>query len=137
MPSLPFATDERRLQDEEHLRLLVLLHYAMAAISLVPLLFFSLFFSLFSSVFLGLQQQSGGAAPFGVFRVLHALAILILAAQVVLNILSARSIQARRRRLLSLVTGGMNCLQFPLGTVLAIFTHIILTRISVVRLYRD
>jgi hypothetical protein len=53
----------------------------------------------------------------------------------VLNLLTWRSLKARHGRTLTLVTAGLNCLFMPLGTVLGIFTFIVLLRPSVKELY--
>jgi hypothetical protein len=49
----------------------------------------------------------------------------------ILTIVSGRSIKRRRWRLFSLVIAGICCLNMPLGTVLGVFTFIVLLRDSV------
>ena len=51
------------------------------------------------------------------------------------NIISARFMQKRRRRLFSLVIAGIDCAWFPIGTVLGVFTFLVLLRTSVKLLY--
>jgi hypothetical protein len=41
----------------------------------------------------------------------------------------------RRGRIFSLIVAGLNCLCFPFGTVLGVFTFVILLRDSVVEVY--
>lgn len=60
---------------------------------------------------------------------------LLLAASVILNILSGIYLRKRKHRTFSLVVAGMNCLGFPLGTILGVFTIIVLDRQSVKELY--
>jgi len=55
----------------------------------------------------------------------------------IVNFLSARFIKARRHRAFSLVVSGFNCLHMPLGTVLGVFTFIVLGRESVREIYED
>jgi hypothetical protein len=53
----------------------------------------------------------------------------------ILTIVSGRLISLRRRRTFSLVVAGINCASFPFGTVLGVFTFIVLARPSVRALY--
>jgi hypothetical protein len=53
----------------------------------------------------------------------------------VLNLLSGLFLRQRKHRTFSLVVGGLNCLQIPFGTVLGIFTIIVLSRNSVRQKY--
>eukprot|EP01031_Cornospumella_fuschlensis_P021810 gene21810-26738_t len=48
----------------------------------------------------------------------------------ILNLLSGRFLQTRKHRMFSMVTAGLNCLQMPLGTVLGVFTLVVLNRDS-------
>ena len=50
--------------------------------------------------------------------------------------LSARFLRGRRHRTFSLIVAGINCLGIPLGTILGVFTLIVLLRPSVRTLYR-
>jgi hypothetical protein len=43
----------------------------------------------------------------------------------------------RRYRMFSMLIAGLNCLQVPLGTVLGVFTLLVLSRESVQELYPD
>ncbi|MEN8754821.1 MAG: hypothetical protein ABF332_02550 [Akkermansiaceae bacterium] len=51
--------------------------------------------------------------------------------QIVLNFLTARAIAQRHKPLLVQITAGINCLSIPLGTVLGVFTYVILARPAV------
>jgi hypothetical protein len=53
----------------------------------------------------------------------------------VLNLISGLCLRARKGRTFSLVVAGINCLHIPLGTVLGIFTIVILSRESVREVY--
>ena len=53
----------------------------------------------------------------------------------VLTILSGRYIAQHRRRMFSMVIAGINCASFPLGTLLGVFTFIVLLRPSVKAMY--
>jgi hypothetical protein len=53
----------------------------------------------------------------------------------ILTIVSGRAIARRRWRTFSLVMAGVNCLWVPIGTVLGVFSFIVLMRGSVAALY--
>ena len=53
----------------------------------------------------------------------------------ILNVISGFYLRARKGRTFSLVVAGFNCLHIPAGTVLGVFTTIVLLRDSVRELY--
>ena len=53
----------------------------------------------------------------------------------ILTILSGRGLARQRGRTFSLVVAGINCLSVPLGTILGVFTFIVLMRPSVQAIY--
>ncbi len=129
------------LQDEEHLRLLSIFHYIVgglaALFSFFPLLYggFGLFMLYASS---HPQMQQGEPPPafvgwiligFGcfLFFVGEALAVCIL--------LAGRFIARRRRYWFAFATACVECLFFPFGIILGVFTIIVLSRASVRRLF--
>ena len=54
-----------------------------------------------------------------------------LVALSVCNALSGHYIRKRKNRIFSFIISGINCMQFPLGTALGVFTFIVLSRESV------
>jgi hypothetical protein len=55
----------------------------------------------------------------------------------IVTIISGRKMAARKSRIFSIVVGGVNCISFPLGTALGVFTIIVLSRSSVKMLYES
>jgi hypothetical protein len=53
----------------------------------------------------------------------------------ILTIFSGRCLARQRRRAFSLVVAGLNCLAIPFGTILGIFTFIVLLRPTVAMRY--
>jgi hypothetical protein len=53
----------------------------------------------------------------------------------ILTIYSGRCLQTHRHRTFSLVMAAIHCLWMPLGTILGVFTFVVLSRQSVIRLY--
>lgn len=56
---------------------------------------------------------------------------VFLVALCVCNALSGHYIRKRKNRIFSFIIAGINCMHFPLGTALGVFTFIVLTRESV------
>ena len=53
----------------------------------------------------------------------------------ILTVVSGRRMANRKSRVFSIVIGGLNCISFPIGTVLGVFTIIVLSKQSVKNLY--
>ena len=133
-----------RSKDDSHLRTLSILHYVWGAL---VCLFSSFFIGYIVLGVLTIRGQgpffgtpgSGGPPPqiMGwMFLVMGCVTVGLGWSTGILNFVSAYSLGRRRRRMLSLVTAGVNCLSVPLGTTLGVFTFIVLFRESVVREYR-
>lgn len=57
--------------------------------------------------------------------------VIVFGAYTVLNLIAGRALQTRNHYVLCLVTAGLNCLVVPLGTLLGIFSLVLLTDTSV------
>jgi hypothetical protein len=133
--------DERAIIDAEHLRLLAIFHFVSAALSFVGVLFSSLYFVLFQVLFSnpGLWEQSQEGPPpaevVTIFRWFTGMFVAWFLVSCVGNLLSGMFLRARRHRTFSMVIAAINCLHIPLGTILGVFTFIVLGRESVRKLY--
>lgn len=128
-------------QDEEHLKLLALFHYIVGAIGAL--------FACFPLIHVGLGvamlldsrmlQGSHGAPPpafAGVFFVLLGGFLVLLGwAMAICTIISGRFLSKRKYRTFSFVIAAILCMFMPFGTVLGVFTIIVLSRDSVKTLY--
>ncbi len=122
-------------QDNEHIKLLSVFHYVMGGLAILGILFLCLHYCLFRTV-IGHAGLGGEARGFlGVFVWLYLLMGLVFLAAAIGNFLSASYMRQRKNRAFSLVVAGVNCLQVPLGTVLGVFTIIVLMRGSVIQSY--
>ncbi|MEO0984602.1 MAG: hypothetical protein AAFY20_03530 [Cyanobacteria bacterium J06639_14] len=128
-------------KDLEHLRLLSLFHYVLggvvAALSLFSLLHISVGLAFLLSP--ETYSQSDGtefAAEFGLMFLAGGLAVLIIGLTLALClIISGRSLAKRKRYWFSFVVACIECINVPMGTVLGVFTLIVLCRESVKSLY--
>jgi hypothetical protein len=131
---------ENMTKDEEHLRLLSIFHYVVAGLAALFALF-PIFHLIIGLIFVfapeSLQQHGSPPPPFiGWFFVMISLAIItlgwIFAAMV---FLTGRFLAKRKNHLACLVMAGIECIFMPFGTVLGVFSIIVLTRDSVRELF--
>ena len=128
-------------RDEEHLRLLSIFYYFVAGLNAVVACFFGLYFILGIGVLLMSPEHSGsphqhdnqiagiGLMVFGVC------ALLFIAALAGLNIFVGRSLSQKKRYTFCLVMASVTCVFFPLGTILGVFSLVVLVRPTVKPLF--
>ena len=127
-------------QDEEQLHLLSVFHYVLAGLSalfsLFPLIYFGFGLAMIAGMGAGNSGGEFGARLGGcivagmgglflVFAVGYSLALF----------LAARYLAGRRRHTFCIVVAALSCCFTPLGTVLGVFTLIVLLRPSVKTLF--
>ncbi len=133
--------ERQEILDQGHLKLLSLFYYISGGLTAffacIPLLY----------VFLGLMivfgseqfasSKSGGPPEFiGWFFVLIGGTIVILGwLFAIAKIYAGRCISKRKNRIFCLIIAGLSCLVIPYGTVLGVFTFIVLMRDSVKLLF--
>jgi hypothetical protein len=136
----PLLRDQRKV-DADHLKLLSIFHFVGAGLALIAILFLLGHFAMFhafmaNSNFWENQRQAPPPREFfAIFKWFYLVLAVWFAGSGILNLLSGFRIRARRHRTFSLVVAGINCVHVPLGTVLGVFTIIILARDSVRELY--
>ena len=134
--------------DEGHLKLLAIFHYVLSGFGVFGLGFIALHYTLMRTVFANPamwenQAQKGAKAPFDpneffeVFQWFYLAAGLLIVVLSVLTLMAGLAIKNRKSRTFTMVVAGINCLQFPFGMALGIFTLVVLSRDSVARLYRE
>jgi hypothetical protein len=129
--------------DEEHLKLLSIAYLVSAAWSA----FFSLFglFYAFMGVamtsFISRIPQTPGQAPpspefFGWFFGLFGLGMFTILITIgVLKFITSRRLKQHRSRVFCMIVAGLSCFGVPWGTMLGVFTFLVLGRPSVTRLF--
>ena len=128
-------------EDETHLRLLSIFHYVVAGLAAlfacIPIihLVVGLTFVLAPEKF-GENGQPQAAAWFGwLFVVFAAVFITLGWTFAVLVFTAGRFLAQRRRYLFCLIMAGVECMFMPFGTVLGVFTIVVLLRDSVKQLF--
>jgi hypothetical protein len=141
MSELPPIPRDQRNIDANHLNLLSIFHFVGAGLGLLGILFVLAHFALFHAFFANpkmWQDQKNGPPPeviLNMFEMFYLLFGAWFLASMVLNLVSGFCLRARKHRTFSLVVAGVNCLHIPLGTVLGVFTIVVLLRDSVRELY--
>lgn len=141
MPELtPLLRDQRKV-DADHLKLIAVFHFVLGALSIAGLGFLFLHWSFMHMIFEhpdAWKGQRGGPSPaafFAIFKWFYVIGGVFLVGGGLANVISGLLIRKRHARVFSLVIAGLNCLAFPLGTVLGVFTFLVLLRPSVEELY--
>lgn len=142
-PLAPLPRDQRNI-DADHLNLLSIFHFVGAGLAFFAMLLLLAEFAVFHFMFTNpafWQSQRQPAPPpeifqmFGAFIWFYLVIGLFALVSAILNILSGVFLRARKHRTFSFVVAGINCVHIPLGTILGVFTIIVLTRESVRELY--
>lgn len=140
-PTLPASSAAQRVKDEEHLRLLAIFHYVVAGIGALfacfPLIHVAMGLALFlSPSFAGKGQNDVPPHWFGLlFVVVGGFFVLLGWGAAICTLISGRYLARRRKRMFSFVMAAILCMFMPFGTVLGVFTLIVLSRDSVRQLY--
>jgi hypothetical protein len=133
-------------QDLKYLRVLAAFHLVVAAIialvSCFPILHLTVGISMLSD-FGNIPPEPDVPRTFDVMFTLMPIMFIVIASSMILGgwlfaaavAFSGVSLFQRRRHTYSLVVGGVECMFVPVGTVLGVFTVLLLTRPSVRQLY--
>ncbi|HEV2319384.1 MAG TPA: hypothetical protein VGV18_06520 [Verrucomicrobiae bacterium] len=139
-PLAPLPRDQRAI-DEDHLNLLSIFHFVGAGFAVLGMLFLMAHFAAMHFIFTNqaLWQDQKQAPPpaafFGILIFFYLLGGLWLMVSAILNLLSGIFLRACRYRTFSFVVAGINCVHIPFGTILGVFTIVVLARQSVHELY--
>jgi len=120
-------------QKKSYLDVLAIFHYVYGGIGLIFVLFAA---AVMGGVFSIPDVQrdlrtEAGCLPVIVIGFFIGLGALYCVA----NLLAGYWLQKRRQRVPILVVSGLNCLNFPLGTLLGIFVIVLLARVEVAALF--
>lgn len=135
--------DWQRQTDLHHLKLLSIFYYISAGLQVLGGCLGLIYFIVGLGVALAPPPDTSDAQNTeeaqqvvgGVFMLLGGCIGLLCIVLVVLAIMTGISLNTQRRRTLCLITAAITCLNIPLGTVLGIFTFVVLSRASVVALF--
>jgi hypothetical protein len=129
-------------QNAEHLRLLAIFHYVVAGLAAL-FSFFPLLYTMVGTIFI-FAARHGPTKPgedvppefLGwIFAVLGSLLFLIGIAMAICILIAGRSLALRKRYSFILVMACIECLFIPFGTILGVFTIVVISRESVKALF--
>jgi len=129
------------IEDQKHLNLLSTFHYIVGGIlvffACIPLIHLGIGIAIMSGAFDSLHgADQGPPAFFGLlFAVMGGLFFIFGQAIAWLMIYSGTQIKKRTNYMFSFVVACVMCVFMPFGTILGIFTIIVLSRESVKKLY--
>jgi hypothetical protein len=124
-------------QDLEHLKLLAIFHYVVAGLAAlfacIPLFHFFIGLGIASGAF---DDAPGEARLIGVFLMVIAGLIIVTGwAMAVAIFIAGRNLARQTHYTYCLVMAGIECIFMPFGTVLGVFTIVVLMRESVKALF--
>jgi hypothetical protein len=125
--------------DEQHLRLLSIFHYVVAGLTalfaLLPLIYFALGWFLLHAP----PSKNGEAPPpaFVAYIIMGFGALFFLLGESFAGLIfaSGRCLSSRTRYWLVFIMACIQCACFPFGTVLGVFTIVVLSRPSVKQMF--
>jgi hypothetical protein len=136
-----YTEEQQHYRDNEHLKILSIFHFIVSGLALLGIGFLAFHYLLMGTFFQHPERwapQQGGGPPPEFFRILIFFYVLMAGVMLtasVCNLLSGIFLIRRRYRLFSLVVAGLDCLQVPFGTILGVFTILVLLRDSVRQSY--
>ncbi|HTL52604.1 MAG TPA: hypothetical protein VL860_08535, partial [Planctomycetota bacterium] len=124
--------DYQLKQDADHLKILMIIWYVIAGLQLLIGICAGAYIALIGAAVGATASQNGGGAPAGAVAICIGVGyFVILLTFAFLSFMVARSLAARKRHMFCLVIAGISCLSIPIGTILGIFTIIVLLRPTV------
>jgi hypothetical protein len=129
-------------RDREHLRLLAIFHYVVAGLAAL-FSFFPLLYTTVGAIFIfaarhGTPKPGEEPPPefIGwIFAIVGSLLFLLGVAIAICILIAGRSLAKRTRYWFALVVACIECLFIPFGTILGVFTIVVLSRESVKALF--
>jgi hypothetical protein len=129
-------------QDKEHLRLLAIFHYVVAGLAAL-FSFFPLLYTTVGAIFIFAARHGTpkpGEEPPPEFigwilAIVGSLLFLLGVAIAICILIAGRSLAKRTCYWLALVVACIECLFIPFGTILGVFTIVVLSRESVKALF--
>jgi hypothetical protein len=132
----------QQFQDAEHLKLLAIFHYVLAALTFIggsfPIIHVITGWMMVSGRIPMAPASGGGPPPEQIgwlFIAMGGVFILLFWTVAVMLFLAGRFLSARRNRTFCFVIACLSCAGFPLGTALGVFTILVLQRPSVRALF--
>ena len=127
-------------EDTQHLRLLSIFHYVVAGmlalISMFPIIHLAMGIAIVAGAFDDVEKGTPPPAFFGWIFILLPGAFILCGLTMAVGIaIAGRRLNQNRSYMFCLVVAGIECMFMPVGTVLGVFTIIVLMRPSVKEMF--
>jgi hypothetical protein len=132
--------DRERANNQQHLQLLSIFHYVFSGLTVFVSLFFLIYIFIGIMVLVMPEKSADQEAAIFIgwlFIVIGAIVIAFSWTIAGLLIAAGRNLTKHRKHTFCLVVADFSCLFMPLGTILGIFTLIVLMRPSVKTMFDD
>jgi len=140
IPSAPPPSDK----DKDHVLLLSIFHFVMVGLGAMGLVFILVHYTIMSTVFENphmwenMKDKDGNPVQmpfnpsqfFNAFRWFYILFAAWGVASMIVNLIAGIRLRQWKSRTFLLFVAGFNCINFPFGTILGVFTIMVLTRDS-------
>src|SRR5262245_61079321 len=106
------VSDQQSRRDAEHLELLAIFHFILAALALLGIAFLAFHFAVMRAIFMNPEvwkNEKGGPPPEIFFKLLmwgYAFGVVVILTGGIINLLSGLFIRKRRHRMFSIIIGG-------------------------------
>jgi hypothetical protein len=128
-------------KDLEHLKTLSICHYVLAGLCIIPMIYGLLYMAM--GIFVGamlsnVPNTKDGPPPAlfsGIFIGVGAVIFIVALTFGLLLFKSGRNLKSNKSYTFCLVIAGISCVFMPLGTILGIFTLVVLLRDSVKQIF--
>jgi hypothetical protein len=128
-------------KDLEHLKTLSICHYVLAGLCIIPMIYGLLYMAM--GIFVGamlsnVPNAKDGPPPAlfsGIFIGVGAVIFIVALTFGLLLFKSGRNLKSNTSYTFCLVIAGISCVFMPLGTILGIFTLVVLLRDSVKQIF--
>jgi uncharacterized Tic20 family protein len=120
-------------QDEQYLNLLSIFHYVVAGLTALFSCFFLIHIAIGIAMLCGAFEGKDSPPRFiGLFFIIFP-TLFIMAAWILAGFMIAagRKLRQRKSRTFCLVVAGIECISMPFGTILGVFTIVLLMKDSV------
>jgi hypothetical protein len=132
MPHDPYWAHRQQHDDDSHLKILSICFWIKGGLQIFGGIFALIYVVIGAAILADAGSKDPGAAVAGtVFAVIGVLVMILASTIAVLEFVTASSLAKRKRWTLCFVIACLSCLSVPLGTILGIFTIMVLQRPSV------
>ncbi|EEF60907.1 hypothetical protein [Pedosphaera parvula] len=127
-------------RDLEHLNLLSIFYYIAAGLGLLATCFILLYFIVISGVLAFVPKGPHGPPTqilVPIMMVVGGFVFLLSLTMAFLTFLTGRFLKQRRHHLFCVIMAVIHCLSFPFGTILGVFTIVVLQRPRVQQMFNE